>query len=81
MAMARRVAATLRVKYKIDFIFDSVGEAPPVRVKYKIDFIFESEGGRPHLRLEYKIDFIFDSKGAATIPAMAPGRWSLVLSH
>ena len=25
MAMAQRVAATLRVKYKIDFIFDSEG--------------------------------------------------------
>ena len=44
MAMAWRVAATLRVKYKIDFIFDSQGGAPPFRLKYKIDFIFDSEG-------------------------------------
>ena len=46
MAMAGMVAATLRVKYKIDFIFDSQGGATPFRVKYKIEFIFDSQGGR-----------------------------------
>ena len=34
MAMAQRVAATLRVKHKIDFIFDLKGGAPPLRLKY-----------------------------------------------
>ena len=45
MAMAGRVAATLRVKYKIDFIFDSQGGRHPFRLKYEIDFVFDSKGG------------------------------------
>ena len=44
MAMAWEVAATLRVKYEIDFISESQGGPPLLRVKYKIDFIFDSEG-------------------------------------
>ena len=78
----------LRVKYKIDFIFDSKGGGHPFwafRVKYKIDFIFDPGGGPPPFRVKYKIDFIFDSEGWRTpswpwplAMAMAPGPWSLV---
>ena len=66
MAMAREVAATLRVKYKIDFIFDSEGGRPPFRVKYnEIDFMFDSKGGG-------------DSPGQMAI-GHGRGPWSLVL--
>ena len=89
MAMARRVAATLRVKYKIDFIFDSEGgrvesqaarrraacdsTLPPCESNTKSILYLTRKGGGPPSHSNIKWILYLTRRGAATSRAMAIG--------